>query len=313
MKEQRIAFMMSSIYMIIILLLTGWSEPASASGVIAFTKVLDGNWEIVTTDENGKNMVNLSNNPAEDSYPAWSHDGKHVAFASNRGGNMDIYIMDADGSNQRRITRDPLFDFSPSFAPDGQRLIFTRMELGDVSNAEIFVIDIDGRNEELLTDGMYAEWSPDGKRIAFGRRLWGIFLADPDGGNELGIAWSRDFSPSWSPDGSQIVFASQRAQLGHSKIFKMDADGENIIQLTRQDIREQHLAPTYSPDGQYIAFCLSAPNKGYSVMVMEADGDELKEISQGSDPSWFDPAFARSYAVNPAGKLVDTWGSLKRR
>ena len=79
--------MMITLTSCIFLLLASWSMPASGSGVIAFTKVLDGNWEIVTTDENGKNMVNLSENPADDSYPAWSRDGRHIAFTSSRDGN----------------------------------------------------------------------------------------------------------------------------------------------------------------------------------------------------------------------------------
>jgi len=322
-KEQRTVFMMPSICVIItmasftFLLLTSWSPPANASGIIASGRFLDGNWEIVTTDENGENMVNLSNNPAHDSHPAWSHDGKHIAFASDRDGDYDIYIYDiyimgADGSNQRRITRGPFSDSRPSFAPNGQSLIFTRMEPGDALNAKIFIIDIDGQNEDSLINGTEAEWSPDGKRIAFRKGQQGIFLADSDGGNKLGVTGAIDSDPSWSPDGRQIVFSSHRAKIGFSKIFRMDTDGDNIVQLTQLGDTGQHLAPTYSPDGQYIAFALSGGGPDgptFRIMVMKADGSELKEISQGADPSWFDPAFA----VDPAGKLADTWGRLKSR
>jgi WD40 repeat protein len=91
----------------ILFLLLGSHLATAESGKIAFSKLIDNKWQIVVTDENGKNLINLTNNNSDNSSPVWSPDGKYIAFISGRDGNSEIYIMDADGSNQHRITNNP--------------------------------------------------------------------------------------------------------------------------------------------------------------------------------------------------------------
>ena len=55
----------------------------------------------------GGNVRRLTTHPAMDYWPAWSPDGKRIAFTSNRDGNYEIYVMNADGSDLRNLTRHP--------------------------------------------------------------------------------------------------------------------------------------------------------------------------------------------------------------
>ena len=52
----------------------------------------------------------LTSAPRDDSVPAWSPDGRKIAFVSKRGGNAEIYVMNTDGSGQRNLTRNPTDD-----------------------------------------------------------------------------------------------------------------------------------------------------------------------------------------------------------
>ncbi|MFQ5710756.1 MAG: TolB family protein, partial [Candidatus Geothermarchaeales archaeon] len=101
-------------------------------------------------------------------YPAWSPDGRRIAFSSDRMESVDIWVVDADWGNLRRLTRDRSTDSWPTWSPDGSKIAFTSHRSG---NYDIWVMDANGKNKvQLTTDpawDMDPAWSPDGKKIAF--------------------------------------------------------------------------------------------------------------------------------------------------
>ncbi len=66
----------------------------------------------------------LTVHDASDSFPAWSPDGRRIAFESDRDGNDEIYVMNADGSGVTRLTDNDAIDRSPAWSPDGRRIAF---------------------------------------------------------------------------------------------------------------------------------------------------------------------------------------------
>jgi Tol biopolymer transport system component len=289
------------------------ATPAGAAfpgrnGKIAFSDYYtdpSGNNEIYTVEPDGTGLARLTTDPAFDFEPAWSPNGRKIAFASNRaapgtcGGNgpacdFDVYVMNADGSGLVRLTSNPANDRNPAWSPDGTRIVFTstRDQQGeppfsqpDQFNSELYVMNADGSGQTRITDyeGVDTDpaWSPDGARIAFKRAacfyncISHIYSVAPGGSGltQLTIEAAYDRHPNWSPAGDKIVF--NREDTANS-FWVMNRDGSGQTRLPGI-----HLEPAWSPDGLKIAF--SGPGIG----IMNPDGGFAETIyPTGETPDW---------------------------
>ena len=106
------------------------------------------NSEIYVMNADGSGLRRLTHNAAYDAEPAWSPDGRKIAFRSTRNGNREIYVMNADGSGKRNLTRHPAQDSSPSWSPDGRRIAFVSNRDGRL---EAHVMNADGSGQRSLT------------------------------------------------------------------------------------------------------------------------------------------------------------------
>lgn len=113
--------------------------------------------DLVVSDADGTDLVNLTSTPTVEQEPAWSPDGTIVAFRSYREGNEDIYVMDADGANIRRLTTDAANDEEPTWSPDGTKIAFRSRRDG---HAEIYTMNADGTGQQRLTFGAVDNWRP---------------------------------------------------------------------------------------------------------------------------------------------------------
>src|SRR2546430_2609261 len=174
-------------------------------GKIAFMSFRDGNWEIYLMHADGTGLVNLTNNPAQDEWPAWSPDGSRIAFITTRDGNPEIYAVNADGSGSTRITSNPWQYFTPVWSPDGTKIAFS----GYDGSSQIYVVNADGSNVTRLTSIGSASspvWSPDGSKIAFASNGDGhgeVYLINADGSGVRNLTNNpaSDFGPAWRPRG----------------------------------------------------------------------------------------------------------------
>ncbi|MGI8788497.1 MAG: winged helix-turn-helix domain-containing protein [Pyrinomonadaceae bacterium] len=200
---------------------------------IAFQNRIEGNTEICTIKPDGSDLTNLSNNAARDITPAFSPDGKQIVFASNRDGNygvFQLYAMNADGGNPHQIYRSNGMNLSPAWSPNGGQIIFASDKEGRTGNFEIFSIGFETGEAE--------------KRLTFRPRY--------------------DTQPAISPDGKRIAFTSDAD--GNAEIYLMNADGTNLLRLTRNLAEDD--APQFSKDGRKIMFSSNRSGK-YALYEIE--------------------------------------------
>ena len=263
----------------------------------------------------GSDPTRLTDNPAGDTWPSWSPDGRRIAFHSSRDDpdpNDDedvwgIYVMNADGSDQTRLTDNAAWDSYPRWSPDGQRVAF--QSYGD-GNWEIYVMNANGSGRTRLTDNPASDdgpsWSPTGRSIVFysdrdGNREIYVMNADGSSQTRLTDNPAPDLFPSWSPDGRSIAFVSDRDDPDPNdddriwNIYVMNVDGTGHTRLTANSASDS--APSWSPDGRSMVFVSDRddpdPNDDdriWSIYVMNADGSGQTRLTDNSasdaGPSW---------------------------
>ena len=102
---------------------------------IAFMSQRDGNDEIYVMNADGSAQTRLTRNTTIDTQPAWSPDGRRIAFVASEAmfeGNADIYGANTDGSGQTRLTDAPAFEGDPTWAPDGKHLAYASEVAGNL-------------------------------------------------------------------------------------------------------------------------------------------------------------------------------------
>ena len=232
----------------------------------------------------------LSGGRVIDRYPAFSPDGRRIAFASNRLGAEQLWILDLETRRSERIElpgRDLGVNY-PVWSPDGRRLATVRLlENGLLS---VWMVATDGSEAEQLlppkekTMLFGLEFSPDGKSLVHSSLVRGvtqIFLVDLASRRPRQITSSPGdkSSPVLSPDGRWIAFSSNRTST--FQLWKMPSAGGEETMLTRGYERMYH--PFYSPDGKWIYVQPSHRN----IYRLPAEGGPLQQITKFPESGLF--------------------------
>lgn len=270
---------------------------------IAFVRVArdsngdgDLDWDdrrvIYVMDETGGSLRQLTSENLDGYSPAWSPDGRRIAFACRQGADWEICTMESDGSDVRMLTSNPFQDEGPSWSPDGRHIAFHSDRDG---NDEVYVMTVDGSNPLRLTnhpaDDKYPVWSPDGQLIAFHSDRDGnedIYLMNPDGSGQTQLTHhgGDDWWPVWAPDGRTIAFGCMRYE--RAEICLVDVDTGRVSRLTRSTAG--CASPAWSPDGKWIAYAHWETTTNCEIYRIGSNGQNLQRLTNhgGLDtrPAW---------------------------
>lgn len=208
----------------------------------------DENYDIFSSDINGKNIQRLTKEKGYDAEASYSPDGQWIAFASNRSGYseklegedknlfekdpsymMDIYIMKADGSDVKRLTTSKGYDGGPFFSADGKKITWRRFSANG-STAEIYTMNVDGTDQKQITQLKSMSWAPffhpSGDYLIFGSSVLGysnfeLFIVDAEGRKApVRVTFDEGFDglPVFTPDGNSLSW-THRNEKGESQIY----------------------------------------------------------------------------------------------
>ncbi len=289
-----------------------FEEPGIAATRIAFSRRMsDGSQDLWTVDSDGENLRRLTRQrPEEGGYaialsPAWSPDGRRIAYASYRTGVSRIYEVDLDTGREREIPAPRAGDYiSPSYSPGGEILAFavaggqgSGLFSYNVARDCCFTTLSEGRWEDLSPS-----YDPEGERLAFNSNRLGagapqIYVMPADGGQPSILSpyvYNRPgyyTSPDWSPRGDRVAYHGRIEQRGrHHVLVSEVGDRRRTLQLTREGNNED---PSWAPDGRHLVYA-GERDWGRGLFVVDVETGATRTLVSGIParvPSW-SPSFA---------------------
>ena len=260
--------------------------------------------DIFLARADGTDVRQITSGPAIESFPTWSPDGTRIAYRAFQDGSDSLVVVDASGGHAITLAtvdalRADCTRGDPTWSPDGTILIFPAASLLCDGPSELFFVPSDGSSPatRLLTpdlEGQFADWSPDGKQIAFlGRDATGsvgFYVVDAGQGDALrgelparrilaapGIDFGNAGGDSWwSPDGTTLALAT-----GEGDIVVVKPDGSEP-----RVVAEAAFNPAWSPDGERVAFHRTVDPSEYfqdrpctaRTWVVDADGTDERRL-----------------------------------
>lgn len=255
-----------------------WSPDSKQITFCAVLESWDDGYAVYVQNADGTARRALTEPGEAAMYPAWSPDGKSIAFGAGKAEAAEIYVVDVASGRRTRLTQNDTRDAGPSWSPDGQYIAFYSKRDG---NSEIYVMGADGTEPRRLTtndlDDWNPVWSPRGDALVYyaTRREDGVddlcILRFPAEGKRPDFAKARATTlpvtgvfPTWSHDGGHILYSDRHGD--EQALFRVRADGSE-----RTLLQENAFYGAGSPDGSRLAYVSRESNaageRRYAILI----------------------------------------------
>jgi len=248
-------------------------------------------YRLIVADADGENARLMMESSEPIMSPAWSPDGRRLAYVSFENGNSQVFVQELRSGSRRRVSARKGVNSAPVWSPDGKRLALT-LSRAD-ANLDIYTLVLSNQVLKRLTTWPSIEtepnWSVDGKEIFFTSDRSGapqVYRVNADGGRPARLTYEGKYNarPRISPDGKRLAVVHN--DRGNYRIALVDVERAYTQVLSNG---HQDESPSFAPNGEFIIYASRLGRQGVLSLV-STDGRVQQRIaaSEGDvrEPAW---------------------------
>jgi TolB protein len=260
---------------------------------IAYVVKTGRRFTLHVTDADGEGGQVALASPEPIISPAWSPDGRLLAYVSFETQKAVVWVQDLSTGERRMVASFRGSNSAPAWSPDGKRLA---VALSQDGLAQLYTIAVGGGRPERLTTSNAIDtepvYAPDGRSLYFVSDRGGgpqIYRMPAGGGNAERVSFSGNYniSPAISPDGKLMAFISRQGNAYRLMIQDLSSGGGGTPQALSDSADDE--SPSFAPNGRLIVY--ASRMKGSDVLMTTTLDGKIKTrlLSSGADmrePAW---------------------------